>query len=148
MVKSLGIGILGALFLSLCAGTAPAEEVVKAPNGKPVFVKYKCRACHSIESQGIAKKADAGEAAETSEKKPPDLSGVGVKHPADWIAAFLMKKEMVNGGKHEKKFRGTEAELKTLSGWLETLKEEKAAAKLEKSEKSDEKSEETSKGAK
>ncbi len=120
--------------LILCGIGAPNEPVAAggAPavaDGKPVFVKYKCGSCHSIEAQGIKKKAVAGEAAESS-SEAPDLSGVGVERKADWIAAFLLKKEKLDDKLHIKKFRGTEAELKKLSAWLASLNDEAAAKKM------------------
>lgn len=124
--------------LALCVAASPAlagGEPAKAPNGKPVFSKYKCNSCHTIEAQAIVKKADPAEKAEEAGRKPPDLSGVGVKRKAAWIEGYLVKKEMIETRKHMKKFRGTDAELKTLAGWLESLKDEKAAAKMEQSEK-------------
>lgn len=75
-----------------------------------------------------------GEEAESSGSKPPDLSGVGVERKAEWIAAFLLKKEKLEGKLHEKKFRGTEAELKKLANWLVTLKDEAAAKKMKAAE--------------
>jgi len=109
----------------------------KAPDGKPVFLKYKCNMCHSIEAVQIAKKAlpDEGEAA--TKKKPPDLSSVGLDKKADWIALFMQKKEKLDGELHPKMFRGTSSELKTLTAWLETMtapKKEKAEAKESKAE--------------
>ena len=69
---------------------------------------------------------------------------------ADWIALFLQKKEKIEGRVHTKKFRGTDAELQKLSGWLATLKDEAAAKKMKAAEvsaggsKAEAKSEETS----
>lgn len=134
---SLSSKISMAVFV-VCIAASPAlagGEAAKAPNGKPVFSKFKCNSCHTIESQAIVKKADPTEKDEETGRKPPDLSGVGVKRSAAWIEGYLLKKEMIETRKHMKKFRGTDAELKTLAGWLESLKDEKAAAKLEQSEK-------------
>ena len=33
----------------------------KGPDGKPIFQKFKCSSCHSIATQGIAKKPVEGE---------------------------------------------------------------------------------------
>ena len=93
------------------------------PDGKPVFTKYKCNSCHSIEAAGI-KKTAVGSAETTSKMKPPDLSDVGLKKKADWIALFMQKTEKLDGELHPKKFRGTASELKTLAAWLETMKTE------------------------
>jgi len=134
-------GLLTALALSFglfpFSGVAVSDEAAKpseaaggaakVADGKPVFVKYKCGSCHSIETQGIKKKAVAGEAAESN---APDLSGVGVERKAEWIAAFLLKKEKLGGKLHIKKFRGTEAELQKVAGWLATLTDEAAAKKM------------------
>lgn len=111
---------------------AAGDETPKAPDAKPIFLEYKCRSCHSIESQEITRKvAEEGAA---SEEKPPDLSGVGLRRKADWIVAFLLKKEAIEGRKHEKKFRGTDEELQKLAAWLASLRDEKGAKK-EKKEK-------------
>jgi mono/diheme cytochrome c family protein len=136
---------LGAFIGLAAADQAPkAEDAAKAKGkseeGKAVFQKYKCRSCHSIEALGIAKKELEGET-EKTEKKPPDLSGVGLDRKADWFTLFLQKKEKLGGTLHPKKFRGTETELKKLVAWLETLKE-KPAAKKEAEEKTEQKGEE------
>lgn len=140
---------IAALFLAVATAPAVAADAAKAPNGKPVFTKYKCSSCHSIEAQAIVKKAEAPDKAEPAEKavgaerKAPDLSGVGVKRNAAWIEAYLLKKEAIETRKHMKKFRGTDAELKTVAGWLEGMKDEKAAAKQETNEKANDKAAET-----
>jgi len=118
----------------------------KAPDGKPVFLKYKCNSCHSIEAAGIVKKAAQGEG--ETKKKPPDLSGVGLEKKAEWIIAFLQKKEKLDGEFHIKKFRGTESELKTLAAWLETMKDEKAAHKGKEKTEDQEKNEKNEKNEK
>jgi len=132
-------GKISMTVLALCVAASPAlaggGESAKAPNGKPVFSKFKCNSCHAIESQAIVKKADPTEKDDETARKPPDLSGVGVKRNATWIQGYLLKKEMIETRKHTKKFRGTDGELKTLAGWLESLKDEKAAAKMEQGEK-------------
>lgn len=119
---------------ALAAGPAPVDAAA-TPEGQTVFTKYKCQSCHSVATAGIEKKkAAADEAeeagAEKSKKDPPDLSAAGVARKADWMAAFLMKKEKTKEGKlHTKKFKGTDAELKKVTAWLETLKDAKAAEK-------------------
>jgi mono/diheme cytochrome c family protein len=109
----------------LMPGAARSADAAKAPDGKPVFVKYKCGSCHTIASQKIVKKAPAGPGPEA-----PDLSGVGHERKTEWIAAFLQKKEKIGVSMHEKKFRGTDAELQKLAGWLATLNDEAAAKKM------------------
>jgi cytochrome c553 len=123
-----------ALLLTAMAASAAGADAKKAPDGKPIFVKYKCGSCHAIASQGIVKKAVAapaetkpGAEAKPGVRKPPDLSSVGLEHKDGWVAAFLKGKETLDGRKHMKLFRGTDAELATLAAWLETMKAEKPA---------------------
>jgi cytochrome c2 len=120
------------------AGLAATASAASTPEGQTIFVKYKCQSCHSIATAGLEKKKAAAEDAEEAtaatadktKKEPPDLSAVGVSHKASWMTAFLMKKEKTKEGKlHTKKFKGTDAELKKLTAWLETLKDAKAAEK-------------------
>lgn len=111
------------------------------PAGQKLFLKNHCTSCHSIKAVKIEKKAEPAveeevketaaketaaketEVKETGTKKePPDLSGVGLKHKSDWIQGWLLKKELIDGKPHKKKFRGTPDELKTLATWLETLR--------------------------
>jgi cytochrome c1 len=115
-----------------------AKTTAKVADAKPIFLKYKCNSCHSIEAQGITKKAVAGEAAETGDK-PPDLSGVGVDRNAAWIVSFLQKKEKLDGKLHMKKFRGTDSELQKVAAWLGSMKDEAAEKKMKAVEGANEK---------
>jgi|GEM_PF-393510 cbb3-type cytochrome oxidase cytochrome c subunit len=117
----------------------------KTPDGKPVFLKYKCNMCHSIEAIQVEKKALPDEGETTSKLKPPDLSSVGLDKKADWIALFMQKKEKLDGELHPKMFRGTSSELKTLTAWLETMKAPKKE-KAEKAEVKESKAEEKTEG--
>lgn len=124
---ALRLGIIG---LACSVAFAPGAEGKESP-GQALFLKYRCKACHTISALGIEKKSEPAEEGEKPEagakKKPPDLSGVGLEHKADWLERWLLKKEMKEGKTHRKKFRGTDAEAKTLALWLETLKTEPAA---------------------
>lgn len=113
-------------FGALIASAAWAADA----KGKEVFTQYKCMACHSVKAQGIEKKSaaaaeeGAAPAAEgaAAKKKPPDLSGVGAERNAAWVTKWLMREEKLDGAAHKKKWRGTDAELKSVSDWLVTLK--------------------------
>ena len=123
--RSLPILLLGGTFLF--AAFAAHGETPAAPDGKALFTgtANKCNTCHSLTAAGIEKKKaepSAEESKEKSDKKAPDLSSVGLERKADWIGKFLMKTEAIKGEKHSRKFRGTDAELKTLATWLETQK--------------------------
>jgi mono/diheme cytochrome c family protein len=128
-VKRIGTALAVSVCLAALYGVALCDEAdaSKVADGKPVFVKYKCASCHSIEVQGIKKKAVAAAA---TGSQAPDLSGVGVERTTEWLASFLSKKEKLDGKLHMKKFSGTPAELKKLSGWLATLKDEAAAKNM------------------
>ncbi len=89
-----------------------------AGSGKDIFLKSKCSKCHTITSQGIEREGTAP----TSGKLPPDLSGVGLKHNAEWMEKWLLKEQEMNGKKHLKKFSGSDEELESLTNWLATLK--------------------------
>lgn len=137
-MRKISLALMTALALGTFCSLAVAHHAAaledsakakgKSEEGKTVFQKYKCRSCHSIEAQGIARKEVEGET-EKTEKKPPDLSGVGLDQKADWFVLFLQKKEKLDGTLHPKKFRGTDAELKKLAAWLETLRDKPAAKK-------------------
>jgi hypothetical protein len=112
--------------LAAGAGIATAQEEKKAPDGKDLFLAAKCNTCHSVTAAGIEKKKPtAEEAAQEAkekpakdEKKPPDLSSIGLDKKADWIAKFITKKETLDGEKHKKMYKGTDEDQKTLSTWL------------------------------
>ncbi len=125
-MKRLGLWIATILAgFSLCATVVWAEGG-KVAKGQTIFVKNRCTSCHSIKAVGVEKKVIDGdeEAADVakSKTKPPDLSGIGLDHNATWFAGWLLKKELKDGKKHKKMFRGTEAELKTLTEWIASLK--------------------------
>ncbi len=124
--------LAGAAFLG--TGLAYAAETV--PAGQRLFLEYKCNSCHTLKAAKIEKKkvevAEEEEVAAAStgtKKEPPDVSGVGLKRSAEWIQGWLMKKELIDGKKHKKKWRGTPEELKTIAAWLATMKTKPEAEK-------------------
>ena len=116
MIKLLTSTLLGTLlgaFFIMNAWSLPDD-----PPGKAIFKANKCSSCHAVKSQGIVK----GGGEESEGKNAPDLSGVGIKHPQDWMSKYLLKKETIDDKKHLKKFKGPDEDLETLTGWLATLK--------------------------
>lgn len=109
----LGLGVIALVV----AGLGAADD--KTLTGEDLFGKYKCKSCHSLEALGIERKASEDD---DDDEEGPDLSGVGLEHEADWMAKFLLKKEKLDGEKHEKKFRGKAEELDTLTVWLASMK--------------------------
>ncbi len=98
-------------------GAASIGNLASGSSGKGVFKDNKCDKCHTIESQGIERNGAPGPG-----KQPPDLSGVGLRHNADWIKGWLLKTEEQNGKKHLKKWTGTDDELATITTWLAVQK--------------------------
>jgi cytochrome c peroxidase len=121
----------------VCAAGVMTAHAADENPGLAIFKKGGCNECHTISALGVEKevkkKTDAakpeaaaeGASAATDAKKkkePPDLSGVGLEHDAKWISAFLNKEETLNGEKHEKRFKGTEADRRTVAMFLAGLK--------------------------
>jgi hypothetical protein len=127
------LAVLGLISWLGVGGAAAGEGTV--PAGQKLFSKYHCESCHSMKALKIEKKKSAEEGEEAvpdttgSKKEPPDLSGVGLKRDAAWIEGWLLKKELIDGKKHKKKFRGTEPETKTLASWLASQKTKVEGAK-------------------
>lgn len=134
VIRALLITAIGTVFLFLA--TTLYTQAQKDP-GKDLFQKYKCAKCHTINalkiSQDKSKDTDEEEDEDDPEvkqamKKPKDLSDVGKERNAEWLSKWLTKQQAKEDPKtkkqkkHKKKFKGNEAELKTLSGWLSTLK--------------------------
>lgn len=90
-------------------------SVAQAADGKALFESKKCNLCHSIESQGIAKKSE--------KMKGAELSNIGASiESAESLKKFLTQETMKDGEKHKKKWTGTDEELDTIVNWVMTLK--------------------------
>lgn len=124
--------VLALVTLPVAADEAAKTPAAKAPDGKPIFVKYKCIMCHEIGSQKILKAGNttADTTWMTTVSKPPNLSGVGYVHGEKWIRGWLKKTETIRGRKHLLMFRGTDEELAVLAKWLESLDDEKTGKAL------------------
>lgn len=79
--------------------------------GQKAFVSNKCNMCHSVSAAGVTTKGKGG-----------DLSTIGKTHKAEFIKAYVTKKEKVNGKEHKATWKGTDQELTDLSNWLGSLK--------------------------
>ena len=90
-------------------------SVAQAADGKALFEEKKCNLCHSIESQGIAKKSE--------KMKGAELSNIGASiESAESLKKFLTQETMKDGEKHKKKWKGTDEELDTIVNWVMSLK--------------------------
>ncbi len=114
---------LAALAIVMAATSVRSADVLTTA-GKDIFIKNRCNSCHTIKAESITKKASEDGEEEAGDRKAPDLSGIGKTKTAVWMAKYLMKLEKNEGELHRKKFRGTEAELKAVTAWLETMKTE------------------------
>jgi mono/diheme cytochrome c family protein len=121
-MRSIFCATASVLGITLLAVTAAASGSASGTEGKNAFIKNRCRSCHAVKAQDIERKKSAEDEEPADDRKPPDLSGVGKERTAAWITSYLLKKETIKGEKHPKKFRGTEADLKLIAAWLETLK--------------------------
>ena len=116
MKQILAIMMIAAMAGAL-VGAASISNLASSSDGKSLFKENKCDKCHTIESQGIDRNGNPPPG-----KLPPDLSGTGLKHNADWIKGWLLKEEEQNGKKHLKKWTGSDGDLSTISKWLAAQK--------------------------
>lgn len=95
------------------ARTAPdplsADGGAAPPDGETLFLAKNCQLCHSVGSAGIK--------ATDPKAKIVELSGLSARRKADWLKAYLEKKEKLDGQVHPPKFRGAPGDL----GWLMAL---------------------------
>lgn len=104
------------LLVGLMAFSSHARAQANSFRGKTIFVEKKCAGCHSAASAGIPKKRGA------TKNGPPDLSTVGARYDAAFLAKYLRKNETIAGKRHLLKFAGSDAELVELGAWLGSLK--------------------------
>jgi mono/diheme cytochrome c family protein len=112
--------LMGVFFVGAAFAQEAAKKEAPAMSGKQIFIDKKCVGCHSIEAEGIVKKTPS-----TVKNAPPDLSAVGADAKPGFLAKYITKEADLHGKKHMIKFAGTDAELKTLTAYLEGLKGKK-----------------------
>jgi mono/diheme cytochrome c family protein len=110
---------MGGAFFSLSAALALPPPAAK--DGKAIFLGEKCQECHAMSALGIKKEVGP----DTEDVDAPDLSAVGLKRTPEWIGKWLNKQETIDGKKHDKKFKGSAEDVKTISEWLATQKASK-----------------------
>ena len=105
-------------------GYASAGDNAK-PDGKAVFLKYKCDNCHAVSTADIVPKLKTTTA--------PDLVNVTVRHQKDWIRKFIHQEvghspcpkvdSSLDGKLHlGGKFKGDQDEEDALIEWLDQQK--------------------------
>jgi len=108
------VAVMSLATFMLVVGLA-SVAVAQAADGKALFEAKKCNLCHSIESQGIAKKSE--------KMKGSELSNIGASiESAESLKKFLTQETMKDGEKHKKKWTGTDEELDTIVNWVMSLK--------------------------
>lgn len=122
--QAVGVALL--LFVTLFAvalfGTgygatpAAAAAAAAAPDGKAIFLGQKCNLCHSVSAAGIERTTKSEKVA------GPDLTTATAKHDKAFLTKFLKKEETIDGKKHGKEWKGTDAELQTLIDWVKEPK--------------------------
>jgi cbb3-type cytochrome oxidase cytochrome c subunit len=100
LVRTVLMTLVVAVSLAMTTPNARAD-------GKDCFVESKCTKCHSAPGVKGGKK---------------DLAGVGSRRTEAWMKKFLLKQETIDGKKHKKKFKGSDAELDELVKWLASHK--------------------------
>ncbi len=83
-------------------------------DGKQIFIDNKCNNCHTVKSNEITSKKDDA----------VDLSNASSAGDAQLIKSYLLKEAKINDTDHKMKFKGSDADLNTLSAWLTSLKTE------------------------
>jgi cbb3-type cytochrome oxidase cytochrome c subunit len=122
---------------------AKPKTEAKIPAGQKLFLDNGCNSCHSMKGQGIEKKKSATATEATAStpaaapSKVPDLSAVGLERDQAWMTKFLLKTETLHDKKHMKTWKGTEADLATLTAWLAEQKNAEAAGLKAAGDKAD-----------
>ena len=99
-------GCAGALLFAVIACMALADQIVS--KGAKVYAEKKCAACHAITGKGG--------------KLGGDLSHVGAKRDAQWLATFLKDPKAENPETKMSAFKGSPEELQDLVAYLLTFK--------------------------
>lgn len=138
LLATAAVALAVPLAATLAEEAAKSDADAKIPAGQKLFLANSCNSCHTMKGQGIEKKksATATDAAAATPStttpaappsKVPDLSAVGLEKDQAWMTKFLLKTETLHDKKHMKTWKGTEAELATLTGWLAEQKNAEAA---------------------
>jgi cbb3-type cytochrome oxidase cytochrome c subunit len=142
LLATAAVALAVPLAATVAEEAAKADTEAKIPAGQKLFLDNGCNSCHSMKGQGIEKKksATATEAKAATPaaapSKTPDLSAVGLERDQAWMTKFLLKTETLHDKKHMKTWKGTEADLATLTAWLAEQKNAEAAG-LKAADKAD-----------
>lgn len=108
-----------------------ASLPLQASASEKLFVDSGCAKCHAVSAYGIKKATIDEEEGEDGKAGPPDLSDLGKYADAAYLTAYLKKEAPVKNrdgstgtAKHKIKFKGSDADLTALAGWLATLKKD------------------------
>lgn len=132
LLATAAVALAVPLAATVAEEAAKSDAEVKIPAGQKLFLDNSCNSCHTMKGQGIEKKksataTEATAATPAAPSKVPDLSAIGLEKDQAWMTKFLMKTETLHDKKHMKTWKGTEAELATLTAWLAEQKNAEAA---------------------
>ncbi len=137
LLATAAVALAVPLAATVAEEAAKSDADAKIPAGQKLFLDNSCNSCHTMKGQGIEKKKSATATEATAAtpstttpapaSKVPDLSAVGLEHDQAWMTKFLLKTETLHDKKHMKTWKGTDAELATLTAWLAEQKNAEAA---------------------
>jgi len=133
LLATAAVALAVPLAATVAEEAAKADTQAKIPAGQKLFLDNGCNSCHTMKGQGIEKKKSATATEATAStpaaapSKVPDLSAVGLERDQAWMTKFLLKTETLHDKKHMKTWKGTEADLATLTAWLAEQKNAEAA---------------------
>jgi mono/diheme cytochrome c family protein len=107
---------VGAIVALAAIATVTSAQAAAAPDGKAIFLAQKCSLCHSVSAAGIERQTKSEKVA------GPDLTTATAKHDKAFLIKFIKKEEMIDGKKHGKEWKGTDAELGAVIDWLKEPK--------------------------
>ena len=104
-MRWIGVPVLAVLFTASIPAHAPGQDAVE--RGKQQFVNQGGYGCHTIGKIGTP--------------LAPDLSHVGTKYPAEYIARWLRDPSFQRPNAHMPAFELTEAQVRALAAYLGSL---------------------------
>jgi len=93
-------------------GVGAGRGIGEGRSGRTIFLAERCQVCHGVATAGIAEETLA------ESLRGPDLSGYGQRYPADRLALYLKKEDVLANRPHLLRFRGGDEDLHTLIAWL------------------------------
>src|SRR3954471_13112160 len=97
---------------ALAVALLVAAPAAGGSDAKAGLLAQKCNLCHAVSAAGIERQTKSEKVA------GPDLTTATAKHDKAFLTKFIKKEETIEGKKHGKEWKGTDAELGALIDWL------------------------------